>query len=136
MKKAQECMIMTMTIDNWLEVELIRGINDPNLQKRLLQESDPVLKDMVRIALQWQSAEDIMTQFIIDNEPSENESEPEEANDTHYGRTPNLTKGPVTGNLDTDRDQTDEEDATQATCKKRGKTGDPMKILDDETDTP
>ena len=28
MRKAQECMIMTMTIDNWLELELIRGIND------------------------------------------------------------------------------------------------------------
>ena len=72
MKKAQECMLKTMTIDNWLEVELIRGINDPTLQKRLLQESDPILKDMVRIAMQWQSAEDIMTHFIIDNEPSEN----------------------------------------------------------------
>ena len=128
-------MLKMMTIDNWLEVELIRGINNPNLQKRLLQERDPILKDMVRIAMQWQSAEDIMTQFIVDNEPSETESEPEETND-HYGRTPNPTKGPVTGNLDTNRDQTDEEDATQATCKKRGKTGDPMKILDDDTDTP
>ena len=89
MKKAQECMIMTMTIDNWLEVELIRGINDQNLQKRLLQEKDTMLKDMVRIATQWQSAEAAMAQFIIDNEPSKNESEPEEVNDTHYGRTPN-----------------------------------------------
>ena len=74
MKKAQECMLSTMTIDNWLEVELICGIYDPTLQKRLLQESDPILKDMVRIAMQWQSVEDVMTLFIIDNEASEHES--------------------------------------------------------------
>ena len=65
-------MIMTMTIDNWLEVELIRGINNQNLQKRLLQEKDPMLKDLVCIATQWQSAEAAMAQFIINNKPSEN----------------------------------------------------------------
>ena len=72
MIKAQECMIMTMTINNWLELELIWGINDQNLQKRLLQEKNPMLKDMISIATQWQSAETAMAQFIIANEPSEN----------------------------------------------------------------
>ena len=33
MIKAQEGMIDTMTVDNWLELELVRGINDQNLQK-------------------------------------------------------------------------------------------------------
>ena len=136
MKKAQECMLSTMTIDNWLEVELIRGIYNPTLQKRLLQESDPILKDMVRIAMQWQSAEDVMTQFIIDNKASEHESEPEEVNGTPYGRTPNQTKGPVTGNLEDERDRNDKENATQANRQKRGMTGDTIVILDDETDVP
>ena len=87
MRKAQECMIMTTTIDNWLELELVRGINDQNLQKRLLREKNPMLQDMISIATQWQSAETAMAQFIIDNEPSETDSKPEEANDTTYGRT-------------------------------------------------
>ena len=76
-----------MTIDNWLELELVRGINDQNLQKRLLRERNPMLQDMISIATQWQSAETAMAQFIIDNEPSETDSKPEEANDTTYGRT-------------------------------------------------
>ena len=62
---------------------------------------------MISIATQWQSAETAMSQFIIDNEPSENDREPEEANDTHYGRTPNRKKGPVTGNLNSAHDHTD-----------------------------
>ena len=75
-----------------------------------------------------------MTQFIINNEASE--SEPEEVNGTPHGRIPNQTKGPVTGNLEDERDQNNEENATQANCKKRGKTGDTIVILDDETDVP
>ena len=50
MRKAQEGMIMTMTTNNWLELELVRGINDQNLQKRLLQERNPMLQDMISIA--------------------------------------------------------------------------------------
>ena len=50
MRKAQECLIMTMMTDNWLELELIRGISDQNLQRRLLQEKDPTLKNMISLA--------------------------------------------------------------------------------------
>jgi hypothetical protein len=128
MRKAQECTIMT--IDNWLELELIRGISDQNLQRRLLQEKDPSLKDMISLATQWQSVEDAMAQFIIDNETSGNESEPEEANDIDYGKTPNRKKGPVTGNLDSDHEQTYTEDATQANCNRRGNAGSPTEVLD------
>ena len=59
-----------MTLDNWLELELLRGINDQNLQKRLLQEKDPALRDMVSIATAWQSAEDV-AQFIFNNETND-----------------------------------------------------------------
>ena len=41
MRKAQECAFTTMTLDNWLELEVLLGINDQNLRKRLLQEKDP-----------------------------------------------------------------------------------------------
>ena len=40
-----------------------------------------------------------MAQFIVDNETSETDSKPEEANDTTCERTSNRRKGPVTGNL-------------------------------------
>ena len=99
MKKAQEGMITTMTIDNWLELELVRGINDQGLQKRILLERNPMLQAMISIATQWQSAETAMAQFILDNESSETNSESEETNDIHYKRTPNRSKCPVTNNL-------------------------------------
>jgi hypothetical protein len=136
MRKAQECMIMTMTINIWLELELVRGIRDQKLQRRLLQEKDPMLKDMINIATQWQSVEDAVAQFIINNEMSEKESEPEEANDINYGKIANQKKGPVPGNLDSDHEQATIEDATQANCNRRGNAGSPTKILDNETDTP
>ena len=129
MRKAQECMMMTMMINIWLELELIRGINDQNLQKRLLQEKTPMLQDMISIATQWQSAETATAQFIIDNEPSENKNEPEEVNDTHYRKTLNRKKGPVTGNLNSAQDHTDKEDATQADCNKQGKADSPTDTL-------
>ena len=59
MRKAQECAITTMTPDNWLELELLRRINNQNLRKRLLQETDPALTNMVSIATAWQSAEEV-----------------------------------------------------------------------------
>ena len=48
MIKAQEGMFVMMTVDNWLELELIRGVNNQNLQKRILREHNPMLRDMVR----------------------------------------------------------------------------------------
>ena len=76
-----------------------------------------------------------MAQFIIDNETSDNESEPEEVNDINYGKMPNQKKGPVTGNLASDHKQATKEDATQANCKKRGNAGSPTEVLDNETGT-
>ena len=75
-------MIMSMTIDNWLELELVRGINDQSLQKRLLRKQNPVLQDMISIATQWQLAEFAMAQFIVNNGSSKSDSKPKEANQT------------------------------------------------------
>ena len=50
MTKAQEGMIMTMTAKNWLELELVRGISDQDLQKRILRELNPMMQEMISIA--------------------------------------------------------------------------------------
>ena len=102
-----------MTIDNWLELELLRGISDQNLQRRLLQEKDPTLRNIISITTQWQWAKDAVAQFIIENKISENESNPEETNNISYGRTSNRRKGPVNGNLDSDPEKTWDEHQAQ-----------------------
>ena len=114
-----------MTVDNWLELELIRGVNNQNLQKRILQEHNPMLRDMVSIATLWQSAETAMAQFIADNESNVTDSEFEEANNPYHERTPTWSKGPVTGNLTYIRDQTEKEDHIQKKSSKRGKDDTP-----------
>ena len=114
-----------MTIDNWLELELVRGINDQSLQKRLLQERNPMLQDMISIATQWQSAETTMAQFIVDNESIETDSESEEVNNTNYERTSNRSKGTVSGNLNYTCNQKEKEENTQMNGNKWGKDDSP-----------
>jgi hypothetical protein len=96
MKKAQEAMIVAMTAENWLELELIQGINDPNLRKRILQECNPKLQDMVCIAKRWQLAKDATAQFAADTESSETSNERREASDEIH----NWNKGPVAHTTD------------------------------------
>ena len=114
-------MIDSMTVDNWLELELIRGVNDQNLQRRILREHNPMLRDMVSIATLWQSAETAMAQFIDDNESSVTVSESEEANNPYYKQTSTWSKGPVTHNLSYPCNQTEREDHIQKKNGKRGK---------------
>ena len=65
MKKAQEGMIRTMKTNNWLELELVRGINHQGLQKRILRERNPMLQDMISIATLWQSAETTRPSLLL-----------------------------------------------------------------------
>merc|ERR1711940_210822 len=113
MKKAQEAMIAAMTTENWLELELIQGINDPNLRKRILQECNPKLQDMVCIAKRWQSAKDATAQFTPDTELSETNSERNEASDESY----NWNKGPVTNTTDYTRNPKGGEENTNGKQK-------------------
>ena len=115
-------MIMRITAENWLEMELVQGISDQGLQKRILWERNPMLPDMISIATRWQSAEDAMAQFIIDIESSETNSDPEEANNE---RPSNWSKGPVTSNLNYTRDQKEREENTHMNGNKRGKDDTP-----------
>ena len=42
-----------MTTKDWLQQELLRGVNDPGLQRRLLQEINPNLEDLINNATLW-----------------------------------------------------------------------------------
>ena len=63
-----------------------------------------------------------MAQFIADNESSETDSDPKEANDE---RPSNWSKGPVTSNLNYTRDQKEREKNTHMNGNKRGKDDNP-----------
>ena len=118
MKKAQEAMIVAMTAENWLELELIQGINDPNLRKRILQECNPKLQDMVCIAKRWQSAKDATAQFAADTESSETSNERNEASDEIH----NWNKGPVTNTMDHTRNPKGGEENTNNEQKSKDDT--------------
>jgi hypothetical protein len=49
---AVECDLGAMTDNNWLRMELVRGVNDTRLQKWLLQEQQATLPQMIFIAKQ------------------------------------------------------------------------------------
>ena len=86
-----------MSSDNWLELELIRGFNDPQLQKRLLQERDPTLKTLVGIATQWQSAESAQVSFGTEpleymQKSQDTEEDKEETEDIEIRKTSDYKK--------------------------------------------
>ena len=63
LRKATECDLDGMRGTDWLALELIRGVSDAELQKKLLLEQDPALHRLVRIAEQWQAADSAQTAF-------------------------------------------------------------------------
>ena len=63
LRKAKKCAMKKMTSDNWLKLELIQGVSDRMLQKKLLQEKTPTLKQLVSIAQQWQAADSAQASF-------------------------------------------------------------------------
>ena len=65
-KRGQECSLDAMQSKDWLQPELLRGVSDPTLQKRLMQERDPKLEDLVKIATLWQDAEQALQSFCTE----------------------------------------------------------------------
>ena len=61
--KAVECDLKAIKEDDWLVLELIRGVSDTMLQKRLLQEHQASLAQLVLIAEQWQAADSARAAF-------------------------------------------------------------------------
>ena len=60
---AVECDLGAMKGNAWLRMELVRGVNDTRLQKRLLQEQQATLPQLILIAKQWQAADGTKTAF-------------------------------------------------------------------------
>lgn len=61
--KAVECALEEMKKDVVMMLELVRGVSDTMLQKKLLQEQEPTLSKLVRIVEQWQAADIVQTAF-------------------------------------------------------------------------
>ena len=60
---AVECDLGAMKGNDWLKMELVRGVNDTRLQKRLLQEQQATLPQLILITKQWQAADGTKTAF-------------------------------------------------------------------------
>jgi hypothetical protein len=56
-----------VTEDEILVLELIRGVSDPKLQERFLQERDPTVSSLVYIAEQWQVAAGLQSVLGVDD---------------------------------------------------------------------
>ena len=69
LQKGQECSHHDMTPKDWLQLELLRNVYDSGLQRKLLQERNPKLEDLIKIATLWQNADS--AQVSMGTEPSE-----------------------------------------------------------------
>ena len=58
-----------MTPKDWLQQELLRGVYDNELQKKLLQQRNPTLEDLINIATLYQNADS--AQVPMAKEPME-----------------------------------------------------------------
>jgi hypothetical protein len=58
-----------MTPKDWLQQELLRGVYDTDLQKKLLQERNPTLDELINIATLYQNADS--AQVAMAKEPME-----------------------------------------------------------------
>ena len=65
--KARDCDLGGVTRAQIMELELIRGVCYPKLQKRLLQEKDREIDNLVGIADRWQQAFEMGS--VLDNGP-------------------------------------------------------------------
>ena len=54
--------------DNVMMLELIQGVSDSMLQKRLLMEQEPTLSKLAWIAEQWQASDRVQTTLGTESE--------------------------------------------------------------------
>ena len=57
--KARECALDTITADEIRMLELIRGVKSFKLRQEFLRQSDPTLDGLLKIAKNWQVADDV-----------------------------------------------------------------------------
>ena len=115
LRNAKECDLEMMASKDWLALELIRGVSDTMLQKKLLQEQDPSLKQLVRIAEQWQAADSAQTAFRTEaTEYVRQAYTEEEREETEYIRKASNYKREINEQWKSDRQQNDRRDASDA----------------------
>ena len=59
MDKARECLLADITEEQINLLELIRGVQNPNLKREFLKQKDPKLEDLLQIAKNWQRSSDV-----------------------------------------------------------------------------
>ena len=57
--KARECLLADITEEQINLLELIRGVQNPNLKREFLKQKDPKLDDLLQIAKNWQRSSDV-----------------------------------------------------------------------------
>jgi hypothetical protein len=108
LRKAKECDLEKMRGNDWLALELIRGVSDAMLQKKLLQEQEPTLQQLVRIAEQWQAADSAQTAFGTEaTEFVRQTCTEEELEETEYIRKASNYKREINERWKSDRQQQD-----------------------------
>ena len=58
-EKGRECNLADIKADDIRLLELIRGVNSPKLRQEFLRQKDPTLEDLLRIARNWQVADEV-----------------------------------------------------------------------------
>ena len=96
LQKGQECSHTDMTPNDWLQLELLRNIYDSELQHKLLQEREPKLEELIKIATFWQNADS--AQVIMGTEasedvrrvPTEQDTKPSQEDEDRYSDDVNI----------------------------------------------
>ena len=58
-EKGRECNLADIKADDIRLLELIRGVNSPKLRQEFLRQKDPTLEGLLRIARNWQVADEV-----------------------------------------------------------------------------
>ena len=120
--KAVECALETMGRDDIMKLELVRGVSDSMLQKKLLMEQKPTLATLVQIAEQWQQSDSVQTAL-----GGESAEFVRKVSEYRHQKTENWKN--LQGNQGRDRQSNDRQSSLDA-CANCGVKGDKMHSKD------
>jgi hypothetical protein len=123
--KAVECNLKAMKEDDWLVLELIRGVSDTMLQKRMHQEHQATLAQLVLMAEQWQAADSAQTAFGSESTKYVRQASEYNRESTEYIRKASDYKHQIKENWKQDR-QTNDRRSPIDKCQGCGAQGDKM----------
>ena len=104
---AAECDLEAMKGNDWIRLELVRGVSDTGLQERLLQEQQAALPQLVLIAKQWQVADGTQTVFGSDSREYVRQVSEYNRESTEYVRKASDYKHQIKENWKQDRQTND-----------------------------